>query len=236
MPPRNLQDSPDGGIVECLLFISYTSRLNVSTWMGLLAPLLPTLGAWRLRIFAMKRQDWILVVTAIAQEQGLDSAQLQKSLFLLGEELPQLVGADYYQFCPYKYGPFDPEASADWRALRDDGLVQGHDTIAATPAGQQKAFSLLEELPDEVLAYLDAVVEWVQARSFQELCDVIYAKYPAMAVNSAMKGLRSELSVPIPTLESAQEALDLEDTRIIQERKHNPTKPLREFLHAEGLL
>ena len=184
----------------------------------------------------MNRQDWILAVTAIAQEQGLDAAQLQKSLFLLGEELPQLVGADYYRFYPYKYGPFDPAVYSDWCSLRDDGLVQGHDTIVATPAGQQKALSLLEELPDEVLAYLDAVVEWVQERSFQELCDAIYEKYPAMVVNSAMKGARSNSSVPIPTVESAQQALDLEDTRIIQERKHNPTKPLREFLRAEGLL
>ena len=184
----------------------------------------------------MDRQDWILTVTAIAQEPGLDSAQLQKSLFLLGEELPQLVGADYYRFYPYKYGPFDPAVYSDWCSLRDERLVQGHDTITATPAGRQKACSLLEELPDEVLAYLDAIVEWVQERSFQELCDAIYAKYPAMAVNSAMKGAHSDSSVPIPTLESAQEALDLEDTRIIQERKHNPTKPLREFLHAEGLL
>ena len=187
-------------------------------------------------MFAMKRRDWILAVTATAQEQGLDSVQLQKSLFLLGEELPHLVGADYYQFYPYKYGPLGPAVYSDWCSLRDDGLVQGHDTIVATPAGRKKAFSLLEELPDDALAYLDAVVEWVQERSLQELCDAIYEKYPAMAVNSAMKGPRSVSSVPIPTLESAQQALDLEDTRIIQERKHNPTKPLRDFLRAEGLL
>ena len=187
-------------------------------------------------MFAMKRRDWILAVTTIAREQGLDSAQLQKSLFLLGEELQHLVGADYYQFYPYKYGPFDLEVYSDWSSLRDDELVQGHDAIIVTPAGQQKAFYLLEDLPDEALAYLDAVVVWVQERSFQELCDAIYEKYPAMSVKSAMKGPHSEPSVPIPTLESAQQALDLEDTRIIKERKHNPTKPLREFLQAEGLL
>ncbi len=184
----------------------------------------------------MNRQDWILAVAAIAQEQGLDSAQLQKSLFLLGEELTNLVGADYYQFYPYKYGPFNSEVYSDWCSLRDDGLVQGYEAIITTPAGQQKACALLDELPDDALAYLDAVVEWVQERSFQELCDAVYEKYPAMTVNSAMKGPRSVSSVPIPTLEAAQQALDREDARIIQERKHNPTQPLREFLHAEGLL
>ncbi len=79
----------------------------------------------------MKRRDWNLLAIASA-EQPMTPVQLQKSLFLIGEQLKDEVGDDYYEFRPYHYGPFDRAVYEDASDLVRAGLVKP----VATAKGQ----------------------------------------------------------------------------------------------------
>src|SRR5215218_4144725 len=99
----------------------------------------------------MERKDWNLLVIAAALGQPLSPVQLQKCLFILGRELPNEVGSNYYEFIPYDYGPFAVEVYRDAEQLAAQGLVaiqissgQKWKQYAATPAGMANAKRLKE--------------------------------------------------------------------------------------------
>src|SRR5947199_8004379 len=77
----------------------------------------------------MPRQDWILM--ALAQKTPLDPVQIQKALFLMGREMADEVGQDFYQFRPYNYGPFDQRIYQDIEQL----ALRGHIAITQEPRG-----------------------------------------------------------------------------------------------------
>ena len=71
----------------------------------------------------MERHDWVLATLAATGDEPLTPVQLQKSLFLLAQGRPKVVGKGFYQFRPYSYGPFDSSVYHDAEALAEEGLV-----------------------------------------------------------------------------------------------------------------
>ena len=88
----------------------------------------------------MTRQDWLLLVLAAAGGKPLSPLQLQKSLFLVGYDLAKLVGADFYTFRPFDYGPFDATVYQDAEEQAAQGLV----TIRSHPVTKRE-FSLTHD-------------------------------------------------------------------------------------------
>ena len=140
----------------------------------------------------MDRRDWNLLVIA-AGRQPLSPVQLQKALFLLGQELtPQQRGsADFYKFRPYDYGPFASEIYRDAEALQTESLVKIElqpgrrlRSYEASEIGRRRAKELRSQLDDVARSYLDKVVNWVQSVPFDSLVGAIYKAYPKMAANS----------------------------------------------------
>lgn len=143
----------------------------------------------------MNREDWALLVIAAARRGPMSPVQLQKSLFLLGQELSAAVGQPYYNFAPHNYGPFDRSVYADAELLRTRGLVaveiapsQRWAEYRATTDGVQRADDLAQNLSPEVNDYIQKVVNWCQSLTFQELVRAIYGKYPAFRANSVFRG------------------------------------------------
>jgi len=142
----------------------------------------------------MNRKDWTLLAICAAGHKGLSPVQLQKTLFLLGKEIPEAVNGDFYDFQPYNYGPFDRRAYIDAEALADEGRVEisqnageNWNRFTATRDGEIKASYLQREVP-EATEYLSRLVPWVQQQTFQQLVKAIYAKYPEMRANSVFQG------------------------------------------------
>jgi uncharacterized protein YwgA len=142
----------------------------------------------------MERKDWLLFTLNAAGGAGLTPAQLQKSLFILGCELPDSLGGDFYQFSPYNYGPFSKQVYDDAERLAQDGLV----TIAQAPGmrfseyvitwrGQEAAERLKGRADHRAITYLERVVNWARKQSFSELVRAIYRKYPQYRVNSVFQ-------------------------------------------------
>jgi len=143
----------------------------------------------------MERKDWALLAIAAARGDALTPVQLQKSLFLLGQEFPTVVGGGYYKFAPYNYGPFDRDVYVDAEVLATEGLVALQNSpgqtwveYRATQEGLGKAEQLRRPLDANVAQYITDVVAWTRGLSFQSLVRAIYAKYPHFRENSVFRG------------------------------------------------
>jgi hypothetical protein len=140
------------------------------------------------------RADWTMLAISFATGDGLSPVQLQKVLFLLGKELPNEVGRDFYEFIPYNYGPFDRSVYDDARALASQGLAskndssQGFWSYSATPAGLDHADKVKRSASQKAVSYLEKIVPWAQSRSFASLVRAIYQKYPEYRENSVFQG------------------------------------------------
>ena len=142
----------------------------------------------------MKRENWTLIAICSAKNRGLSPVQLQKTLFLMGQELPQEVGYPYYNFVPYNYGPFDAQIYTDAESLAKQGLVAIESSSAkrwskylATSFGLKSAEQIKQEVSPCALQYLQTVIDWVQDLSFQQLVRAIYKKYPQYRANSVFQ-------------------------------------------------
>ena len=144
----------------------------------------------------MTRQDWLLLVLAAAGGKPLSPLQLQKSLFLVGHDLARLVGADFYTFRPFDYGPFDATVYRDAEEQSAQGLV----TIRSHPAtkrvfsltmtGITRVRALEPELPADAVRHCRYVVQWALSQTFQELTQAIYERFPAYAERSVLPSAR----------------------------------------------
>lgn len=74
----------------------------------------------------MTPKDWTLLAIAAAQSKPLKPVHLQKSLFLLSENLTrsQLQVDQFYTFRARDYGPFCSDVYVDAEALCGEGLVR----------------------------------------------------------------------------------------------------------------
>lgn len=142
----------------------------------------------------MRRRDWTLLALASAGGETLTPVQVQKSLFLLGENFSSGVGPRFYRFQPYHYGPFDRAVYEDAEELASEGLARVDREpsrlwveYAATERGLERAGSLKANAPHDAVLYLDAVVAWARKLNFQQLVSSIYKMYPAQKVNSVFR-------------------------------------------------
>jgi uncharacterized protein YwgA len=143
----------------------------------------------------MNRRDWVLLALDYAAPQALSPAQLQKSLFLLGAELPRHLGTnEFYTFVPYNYGPFSRQVYDDAEILAAHGLVAmlkepgvSYPQYAATQDGQMLAATLRAKANPIATAYLERVVNWAKRQSFAQLVRSIYERYPAYRQNSVFQ-------------------------------------------------
>ncbi len=71
----------------------------------------------------MDREDFLLIVVAAGGVPPLTPVQLQKSLFLINENLRGEIPGPFYKFDPYHYGPFDANVYVDADALEPRGLL-----------------------------------------------------------------------------------------------------------------
>ena len=138
----------------------------------------------------MKREDVLLAVLSVAGNASYSPAQLQKTMFLLSQNLPGLFETGYH-FAPYDYGPFDVEVYKDSESLQREGLAsitrstKGNWKIyGVTDEGRQRGQVQLRSLPESQQKYIVDVSQWVLKQDFASLVKSIYKAYPNMRVNS----------------------------------------------------
>jgi len=142
----------------------------------------------------IQRHYWPGVVLSLSPDRKLTPIQIQKSLFLIGENLRTLIGPAFYSFEPHNYGPFSKEIYRDIEELRDEGFVEVRSIVGrqwneyeCTSAGGELASEILGRIPDHARAYIASIVDWTRRTPFNELLGAVYKAYPKYAVRSVFK-------------------------------------------------
>jgi hypothetical protein len=143
----------------------------------------------------MHRRDALLAIIGSANGLPFSPVQLQKAVFLIDRNLPQLFDeGSRFNFSPYDYGPFDRDVYAESGALEMAALVSsgrgsnGYKEYSVTDAGLVRADQLKAAMDDASRDYIERVVAWVRSLSFARLVKSIYEAYPEMRANSVFVG------------------------------------------------
>ena len=142
----------------------------------------------------MRREQATLMMLATAKDGAFTPVQIQKAMFLLSEEAPEIFDSrSRYNFQPYDYGPFDSYVYSDIDLLRSKGMTtQGSGgrvrRYSATEAGVTEGEKLRLSLAPNLQQYVADVSGFVRRLSFSELVTAIYRKYPKMKEKSVFIG------------------------------------------------
>ena len=140
----------------------------------------------------MKREDLLLAVLAAAEGRAYQPVQIQKVMFLLDQNVPELItDGDGYNFEPYDYGPFDKQVYKDAETLNSFDFAE----ITSSPNGRWKRYAasgeglergeaILDSLSEAHKNYVCAISEWVRSLGFNQLVKSVYEAYPDMKRNS----------------------------------------------------
>ena len=143
----------------------------------------------------LTRRDWLLLALSKSPGGAMSPVQIQKALFLFGQEVGGMLGTEFYSFEPYDYGPFDAAIYVDLRRLMNEGYVRGEwspgrswKIYKITRSGKKAVLALEKDANARLTEFLGRIVEWIKGRSFSDLLRSVYAAYPEFAVNSVFRG------------------------------------------------
>jgi uncharacterized protein (DUF488 family) len=109
-----------------------------------------------------------------------------KWLFLLRQEKPEAIGASFYEFVPYKFGPFSFQAYRDIASLENAGYLSPEKLSIATTA-HSKARDEIGKLPKRAVEGVADVLRQYGKVSRDKLLDDVYARYPWYASRSELR-------------------------------------------------
>ncbi len=140
------------------------------------------------------KENMLIAIVAAAGDTGLDRVQLQKSVFLVGEEFDGELPSDFYQFRPYMYGPFAQAVYADVERISDGPMIE------TFPGGDGRKFYRLAPtaatgmlgLAEDLKSVIRRIVGWVTGMSFDELVRAVYYLYPEQRENSIFQNYSDE--------------------------------------------
>ena len=141
----------------------------------------------------LTRRDTVLAAMSPAKGTPYSPVQIQKLLFLIERECPDVTKSPGFHFEPYNYGPFDRTVYHELEALEQSRhMTMYRDewtrTFALTPLGQQEGQRLLQQLAPPDQQYLARASEFVLQHDFSGLVSAIYKAYPEMRANSIFRG------------------------------------------------
>ena len=143
----------------------------------------------------LTRQDWLLLALSKSPGGTMSPVQIQKTLFLFGQEVGRSLGPGFYSFEPYDYGPFDAAIYVDLRRMASRGHIRGEwspgrswKNYTITGPGRKAARMLEHDADARLAAFLERIVTWVRRRSFSNLLRSVYATYPEFAAKSVFRG------------------------------------------------
>lgn len=118
------------------------------------------------------------IILTMLREYGEPASRLQltKWLFLLAYESPSRGGNAFYQFVPYKYGPYSFTLFQEANTLLRNGYIEtvGHQKWGLTKEGQTCSL----QLPAVVHRNCREIVQLYGKYHARELVDIVYRRYP----------------------------------------------------------
>lgn len=141
------------------------------------------------------RQKTVLALLSRAN-RPLNPTVFVKLAFLLRQETGMKNEPTFYDFVPYKYGPFSFALYRELTNLRRDGYVTPDEKrVAICERTVGLAEEKINELPAVFHEAVDKVVRRYGRKSQMGLVKDVYTRYPWYAIKSELTDLRAESSV-----------------------------------------
>jgi uncharacterized protein (DUF488 family) len=143
----------------------------------------------------LTRQKTVLALLS-QMNRPLSRTFFVKLVFLLRQEPGLKNETTFYDFVPYKYGPFSFALYRELANLRRDGYVTpDEERLALCERTMDRAKERIDELPMEFRKAVDKVVEQCGGKSQTELVEDVYTSYPWYATKSELTDLRPKSSI-----------------------------------------
>lgn len=144
----------------------------------------------------LTRQKIILAALELAG-RPVSSIELVKWMFLLRQETSIGKESAFYDFVPYRFGPFSFALYRELSTLRRDGYVTDeHPQVSLANATREEAREKSSELPGDWIRTIREVVVRRGSLSQDELLRDIYTRYPWFATKSELLHLKPRESGP----------------------------------------
>ena len=142
----------------------------------------------------MDQRTFLQAAMSPAGDGIYSPVQIQKLLFLIDKEIPELVEGPHFDFQPYHYGPFDKDVYSVLGSLAELGHV-GLDRMmfprlrsyALTSSGLLLGESAFRKFDPEARDFIKRSSEFVRQHTFSALVAAIYKAYPEMSANSVFQ-------------------------------------------------
>jgi len=145
-------------------------------------------------------------ILSLIHEAGgtISHFSVTKWAFLLREECPSRGGSAFYQFLPYKYGPFSFCLFQEASALARDGLLRDQDQKwSLTRNGLVAARKVQPKVHDDVRRIVRAHAR----KSRNALIDYVYERHPWYTVNSEIRQLETRPKAKVAVYTAGYEGL-----------------------------
>jgi hypothetical protein len=140
----------------------------------------------------MRRHELVLAALAPGEGYRYTPVQVQKLLFLIDRQIPEMVEGPHFHFEPYHYGPFDSAVYQELERLSELGFVAVDSssalrTFTLTPDGVAAGREALNRAPAGAQDFITRACTFVRAHNFSSLVSAIYKAFPEMRVNSVFQ-------------------------------------------------
>jgi uncharacterized protein YwgA len=133
----------------------------------------------------LRRQRTVLKLLSVA-DGALSATQLQKYIFLLREETLLCHDSTFYEFLPYRFGPYSFAAQREIDTLTAYGYIESvGSSLRITALGKNEASKCEADTACAVLT----VLSHYGKKPLRSLLEDVYARYPWFASNSELEDL-----------------------------------------------
>ena len=134
-----------------------------------------------------------VLLTLLSHADGpLTRLSFVKLVFLLRQEYPVISDLRFYDFVPYKFGPFSFTLYREMDALAQQGYtIWTDDHVALAPDAQRAVRPLRMQLPKGVLCAVESIRQRFSRWSQRDLIAEVYRRYPWYASRSELRGFRN---------------------------------------------
>ena len=134
----------------------------------------------------------------------LGKTKLVKLAFLLGKETSLSSDSAYYDFVPYKYGPFSFALYRELAALGAKGLLrETEDKVFLCEDRTSERNEAVGSIPAETLGEIDRIVREYEPLDKMDLIRRVYRRYPWYASRSELQDCLPEPRQESPTVDPA---------------------------------
>ncbi len=134
----------------------------------------------------LNRQKALLLFIAAAK-RSVSKIELTKWSFMLRHESPSRGGNAFYDFLPYRYGPFSFCLFQELEKLVASNFIE----VEGNQITLGKVDFDSDRVPRQVRADIDKIVARYTNWDHQRLIDYVYESYPCFTVNSIVRRLAS---------------------------------------------